>query len=57
MVRVMDCPAGTEVRGVNTRTGAVGLPETPPEVIDVKAVITVGGAICGAMTPTDKAAS
>jgi len=53
----MDCPAGTEVRGVNTRTGAVGLPETPPEVIDVKTVITVGGVICGAMTPTDKAAS
>jgi len=57
MVRVMDCPMGTEVRGVNTRTGEKGLPETPPEVIDEKTVITVGGVISGAMTPTVKAAS
>ena len=40
MVRVMVCPLGTEVAGVNTRTGVTGLPETcVPRVMDVKAVI------------------
>ncbi len=41
MVRVMVCPMGTEVAGVNTRTGKKGLPETPPEVMDAKLVIAV----------------
>jgi len=57
MVRVMVSPMGTEVAGVNTRTGAMGLPETPPEVIDVKAVITVGRKIWAALTALVKAAS
>jgi len=57
MVRVMDCPAGTEVRGVNTRTGAVGLPETPPEVIDVKAVISVAAVMMTVLRPAVKPAS
>jgi len=29
---------GTEVRGVNTRTGFMAAPTTPPEVIDVKVI-------------------
>jgi len=37
-VRVMVPPMGTDVRGVNTRTGAKDPPETPPEVMDVKVI-------------------
>jgi hypothetical protein len=38
MVRVMVPPIGTEVRGVNTRTGFMAAPVTPPEVMDVKVI-------------------
>lgn len=31
-------PIGTEVRGVNTRTGFMAAPVTPPEVMDVKVI-------------------
>ena len=57
MVRVMVCPMGTEVAGVNTRTGAKVLPETPPEVIDVKAVISVAAVMMTVLRPAVKPAS
>ena len=58
MVRVMVCPMGTEVAGVNTRTGVTGLPETcVPRVMDVKAVIVVAAVISRAFKPAVKAAS
>jgi hypothetical protein len=38
MVRVMKPPLVTEVRGVNTRTGFMAAPATPPEVMDVKVI-------------------
>jgi len=56
MVRVMDCPMGTEVRGVNTRTGATALPETSVgRVMDAKLVIL--DMIAVASLPAVKAAS
>ena len=56
MVRVMVCPMGSEVAGVNTRTGATGLPETwVARVMDAKLVIT--DMIVAAFLPAVKAAS
>ena len=58
MVRVMVCPMGTEVAGVNTRTGATGLPETwVARVMDAKLVIAVAAVISRALTPAVKAVS
>ena len=58
MVRVMLPPLDTLVAGVNTRTGATGLPDTwDPREMDVKAVIAVAGVIPRALTPAVKAAS
>ncbi len=34
-------PAGTVVAGVNTRTGFMAAPETPPEVMEVKVIPVV----------------
>ncbi len=36
MVRVMVPPIGTVVAGVNTRTGLMAAPATPPEVMERK---------------------
>ena len=56
MVRVMVCPLGTELAGVNTRTGVTGLPDTwDPRVMDVKAVIVE--VISRALTPAVKVTS
>ncbi len=41
MVRVMVPPIGTVVAGVNTRTGFMAAPETPPEVMEVKVIPVV----------------
>ena len=41
MVSVMVPPAGTVVAGVNTRTGFMAAPETPPEVMEVKVIPVV----------------
>ena len=58
MVRVMVCPLGTEVAGVNTRTGVTVAPETwDPRVMDVKAVIAVAAVISRALTPAVKVTS
>ena len=57
MVRVMACPMGTEVAGVNTRTGATGLPETwVARVMDAKLVIAVA-VIARASLPAVKVVS
>ena len=54
----MVCPMGTEVAGVNTRTGATGLPETwVARVMDAKLVIAVAAVISRALTPAVKAVS
>ncbi len=37
-MRVMVCPIGTEVKGVNTRMGFMAAPVTPPEVMDVNKI-------------------
>ena len=53
MVRVMVCPLGTVVAGVNTRTGATVVPANwDARVMDVKAVIV--DVMARALTPTDK---
>ncbi len=45
-MRVIVCPLGTVVNGVNTRTGATGLPETwVKRVMDAKPVIVVAPVI------------
>ena len=55
MVRVMVCPMGTEVAGVNTRTGATVVPETSVDrVMDAKLVIL--DMIAAASLPAVKAA-
>ena len=41
MVSVMVPPAGTVVAGVNTSTGFMAAPETPPEVMEVKVIPVV----------------
>ena len=41
MVSVMVPPIGTVVAGVNTRTGCMAAPETPPEVMKVKVIPVV----------------
>ena len=41
MVSVMVPPAGTVVAGVNTRTGCMAAPATPPEVMEVKVIPVV----------------
>ncbi len=38
MNRVMVPPIGTEVAGVNTRTGLMDAPATPPDVMEVKMI-------------------
>ena len=56
MVRVMVPPLATVVAGVNTRTGATGLPETSVDrVMDAKLVIL--DIIAAASLPVVKAAS
>ena len=56
MNKVMVPPIGTEVVGVNTRTGATALPETSVEtVMDAKLVIL--DMIAAAFLPAVKAAS
>jgi len=39
MVRVMVPPEATSVAGVNTRTGDMLAPATPPEVMEVKVIV------------------
>jgi len=43
-VRVMVCPLATVFCGVNTRTGFIAAPETPPEVMDVKIIPVIAAA-------------
>ena len=38
MNKVMVPPIGTEVAGVNTRTGLMDAPATPPDVMEVKMI-------------------
>jgi len=40
----MVCPLATVVFGVNTRTGFIAAPETPPEVMDVKIIPVIASA-------------
>ncbi len=49
-------PGGTVVAGLNTRTGFMAAPETPPEVMEVK-VIPVVPPIAPDATPADAVTS
>ena len=44
MNRVMVPPIGTEVAGVNTRTGLMDAPATPPDVMEVKMIPVIAAA-------------
>ena len=52
MVSVIRPPTGTVVAGVNTRTGCMAAPATPPEVMEVK-VMAVVPAMPTASKPAD----
>jgi hypothetical protein len=57
MVKVMVCPLGTEVAGVNTRTGVTGLPETRVKRVMDEKLIAVAAVILRALTPAVKVTS